>query len=227
MKQLAKAAAFGPRGRSLRAINATCGRHGRRRKPKRSRCSDGGSAEAEAASDRERPAAASPDPPVHILHMCRRWRRKGQPRHRSRATVERDRLGQNVKSRQRPEVCPCSVGELGGFHVMLTTQPEAPPWRRAAQRRQCGCDPKRDRHSPSTRIPWSCDRVEVPPSSCPPEPKPMALKAQHTISKLRKKLIRGGICCRSFGDMTGRRLVGPLERHISSSWAETAAVCCV
>ena len=67
------------------------------------------------------------------------------------------------------------------------------------------------------------EAAEFPQSSCPP----MALKAQHTISELRKKLLRG----RDLLPRLGRRLRGdglarPL-RHISSSWADAAAAGCV
>lgn len=79
--------------------------------------------------------------------------------------------------------------------------PEAPPWRRAAQRRQCGCDPKRDRHSPSTRIPRSCDRVEVPPSSCPPEPNPAngAESAAHDLQAAEEADPRKGFAAGALG----------------------------
>ena len=151
-----------------------------------------GPLEAEAASDRERPAAAGP-PRVHILQMRRRWRRKGQPRHRSGATVERDRLGQNVKSRQRPEVCPCSVGELGGFHAMLTTrgpkllhggEPRSVANVDATPNATATAHPRASR---GRAIASKFRRLRALQNQI----QPMALKAQHTISKLRKKLIRG------------------------------------
>ena len=160
-----------------------------------------GPLEAEAASDRERPAAAGPDPGCTSCTCVGGGGAKGSPRHRSGATVERDRLGQNVKSRQRPEVCPRSVGELGVPRDADHAWPEAPPWRRAAQRRQCGCDPKRDRHSPSTRIPRSCDRVEVPPSSCPPEPNPAngAESAAHDLQAAEEADPRKGFAAGALG----------------------------
>ena len=132
-------------------------------------------------------------PRVHILHMCRRWRRKGQPRHRSGATVERDRLGQNVKSRQRPEVCPCSVGELGGFHAMLTTrgpkllhggEPRSVANVDATPNATATAHPRASR---GRAIASKFRRLRALQNQI----QPMALKAQHTISKLRKKLIRG------------------------------------
>ena len=95
-----KAAVFGRRGRSLRAIDATCavdamaGAGNRRgagaERDRRRR----GPLEAEAASDRERPAAAGPDPGCTSCTCVGGGGAKGQPRHRSGATVERDRLAE-------------------------------------------------------------------------------------------------------------------------------------
>ena len=68
--------------------------------------------------------------------------------------------------------------------------PEAPPWRRAAQRRQCGSNATATAHPRASRgraIASKFHRLRALQNQI----QPMALKAQHTISKLRKKLIRG------------------------------------
>ena len=95
---------------------------------------------------------------------------------------------QNVKSRQRPEVCPCSVGELGGFHAMLTTR--GPKLLHGGEPRSVA-NVDATPYATATAHPRASRGRAIASKFLQNHIQPMALKAQHTISKLPKKLIRG------------------------------------